>query len=69
MYDKETDEFKGFCYVEFDSLKDLEKAVALDSKVEVEKRLVKIDVADGKFPLFLNNISRHISLNSRKSCQ
>ncbi|KAK9751996.1 RNA recognition motif [Popillia japonica] len=48
VYDKETDDFKGFCYVEFDSLKDLEDAVALDSKVEVDKRIVKIDVADGK---------------------
>lgn len=49
VYDKETDDFKGFCYVEFDSLKDLEDAVALDSKVEVDKRIVKIDVADGTF--------------------
>ncbi|KRT81095.1 RNA binding protein, partial [Oryctes borbonicus] len=48
VYDKETDEFKGFCYVEFDTLKDLESAVALDNKVAVDTRLVKIDVADGK---------------------
>ncbi|KAK6641888.1 hypothetical protein RUM44_013608 [Polyplax serrata] len=46
--DKDTDEFKGFCYVEFEDLDSLKKAIQLDGKVEVEGCLIKIDVADGK---------------------
>lgn len=49
VMDKETDKFKGFCYVEFDTLNDLEQAVALDGSVEVENMPVKIDIAEGKF--------------------
>lgn len=49
--DKETDKFKGFCYVEFESLDDLVKAIELDGLIEVEKVPVKIDIAEGK----LNN--------------
>lgn len=48
VMDKETDKFKGFCYVEFETLEDLVKAVDLDGSVEVEKVPVKIDIADGK---------------------
>ncbi|KAF5294338.1 hypothetical protein FQR65_LT10791 [Abscondita terminalis] len=48
MMDKETDKFKGFCYVEFDTVEDLESAVEMDGHVEVEGQEIKIDVADGK---------------------
>ncbi|XP_056643035.1 eukaryotic translation initiation factor 4H-like [Diorhabda carinulata] len=46
--DKETDRFKGFGYVEFETLADLEQAIAMNGAVEVDGNLVKIDVADGK---------------------
>lgn len=49
--DKETDKFKGFCYVEFDSPQDLERAIALNGMVEVEGKQVKIDVADSMFKI------------------
>lgn len=45
--DKETDRFKGFGYVEFETLKDLEQAIAMNGDIEVDGNLVKIDVADG----------------------
>lgn len=45
--DKETDRFKGFCYVEFDTIKDLEQAIEMDGIVEVETNRIKIDVAEG----------------------
>ncbi|KAL3271308.1 hypothetical protein HHI36_021797 [Cryptolaemus montrouzieri] len=48
VMDKETDKFKGFCYVEFDTLQDLEAAVNLNGMVEVEGNTIKIDVAEGK---------------------
>lgn len=48
VMDKETDRFKGFCYVEFESLDDLKEAVEMDGLVEVQKHLIKIDVAEGK---------------------
>ncbi|KAB0791762.1 hypothetical protein PPYR_03562 [Photinus pyralis] len=48
MMDRETDKFKGFCYVEFETLEDLEAAVSLDGQVDVEGQEIKIDVADGK---------------------
>lgn len=46
--DKETDRFKGFCYVEFETIRDLEEAVNLDGVVEVEGNRIKIDVAEGE---------------------
>lgn len=46
--DKETDRFKGFCYVEFETAKDLQEAVALDGCVAVEDQTIKIDVAEGQ---------------------
>ncbi|XP_043262704.1 eukaryotic translation initiation factor 4H-like isoform X2 [Colletes gigas] len=46
--DKETDRFKGFCYVEFEDLANLEAALEMDGAVEVDKSLIKIDVAEGK---------------------
>lgn len=48
VMDKETDKFKGFCYVEFDTLQDLEEAVALNGLIDVEGTTIKIDVAEGK---------------------
>ncbi|XP_050501854.1 eukaryotic translation initiation factor 4H-like [Diabrotica virgifera virgifera] len=44
--DKETDRFKGFGYVEFETLHDLEQAISMN--VEVDGNILKIDVADGK---------------------
>lgn len=46
--DKETDRFKGFCYVEFDTINDLEKAISMNGLVEVEGHNIKIDIAEGK---------------------
>ncbi|XP_043504443.1 eukaryotic translation initiation factor 4H-like isoform X2 [Polistes fuscatus] len=46
--DRETDRFKGFCYVEFEDLSDLEAALDLDGSVDVEGSIIKIDVAEGK---------------------
>lgn len=54
VMDKDTDRFKGFCYVEFDTLQDLEKAIDLNGLIEVENKQVKIDVADGNPFLLLN---------------
>lgn len=47
--DKETDRFKGFGYVEFNSLKDLEMALSMNGEVSVEGHIIKIDVAEGTF--------------------
>lgn len=49
--DKETDRFKGFCYVEFETAKDLQQAISMDGTVEVEGNMIKIDVAEGEFCL------------------
>ncbi|KOC64164.1 Eukaryotic translation initiation factor 4H [Habropoda laboriosa] len=46
--DKETDRFKGFCYVEFEDCADLEAALEMDGTIEIDRSLIKIDVADGK---------------------
>ena len=46
--DKETDRFKGFCYVEFNDLADLVSALEMDGTIQVERSLIKIDVAEGK---------------------
>ncbi|KAJ8958472.1 hypothetical protein NQ318_002264 [Aromia moschata] len=46
--DKETDRFKGFCYVEFETLEDLEEALEMNGFVDVENQKIKIDVAEGK---------------------
>ncbi|KAG5893526.1 hypothetical protein JTB14_006062 [Gonioctena quinquepunctata] len=48
VMDKETDEFKGFGYVEFDTLRDLEQAIVLNGEVDVESHTIKMDVAEGK---------------------
>lgn len=48
--DKETDQFKGFCYVEFDTLQDLEDAVSLDGRIVLDNnpQPLRIDVAEQK---------------------
>ncbi|XP_053980571.1 eukaryotic translation initiation factor 4H-like [Hylaeus volcanicus] len=46
--DKETDRFKGFCYVEFEYLADLEAALQMNGAIEVNNCMLKIDVAEGK---------------------
>lgn len=52
VMDKETDRFKGFCYVEFDTLQDLETAISMNGNVEVDGNMIKIDVAEGKYCIF-----------------
>lgn len=47
--DKDTDKFKGFCYVEFESVTDLENAIQMDGFVDVEGLFIRIDVAEGNF--------------------
>jgi RNA recognition motif-containing protein len=47
MRDRETDNFKGFAYVEFGNREDLEKALDLDG-VEFDKKIVRIDVAEDR---------------------
>ncbi|KAL1454194.1 hypothetical protein WDU94_010474 [Cyamophila willieti] len=46
--DKETDRFKGFCYVEFSELEDLRQALLKDGKIRVDNQEVRLDIADGK---------------------
>lgn len=54
--DKETDRFKGFCYVEFETLQDLEAAISMNGEVEVEQHIVKIDVAEGTWFSWKENV-------------
>lgn len=48
--DKDTDQFKGFCYVEFDTLDHLEKAIGMDGRIKLEESPtpLRIDIADRK---------------------
>ncbi|KAJ8884244.1 hypothetical protein PR048_016101 [Dryococelus australis] len=46
--DRDTDRFKGFCYVELEDCRDLERVLNLDGLLSVEGRCLKIDVADDK---------------------
>lgn len=48
--DRETDQFKGFCYVEFESLSDLESALELDGRIQLEgySSPLRIDIAEQK---------------------
>ncbi|OWR55016.1 eukaryotic translation initiation factor 4H like protein [Danaus plexippus plexippus] len=48
VMDKETDLFKGFCYVEFEYLNDLIKAIEMNGSLKVDDKFVKIDVAEEK---------------------
>ncbi|XP_022709428.1 eukaryotic translation initiation factor 4H-like isoform X1 [Varroa jacobsoni] len=45
--DKETDRFKGYCYVEFDTRESLEQALELN-EAEVNGKIIKVDVAEGR---------------------
>lgn len=46
--DRETDRFKGFCYVEFEHLEDLIKAIEMNGILNVDGAFIKIDVAEEK---------------------
>lgn len=48
--DRETDHFKGYCYVEFEDLDDLKAALDLDSLIELDNahETLRIDVAEPK---------------------
>ena len=45
--DRETDRFKGFCYVEFETPKDLIQALELDGVI-CEGKTLRVDVAEGR---------------------
>lgn len=48
--DKETDQFKGFCYVEFETIEELEEAVSLDGRIVLDNnpQPLRIDIAEQK---------------------
>lgn len=48
--DRDTDQFKGYCYVEFESQKDLTEVLKLDGRIQLEESLapLRIDVAEQK---------------------
>ena len=48
--DKETDQFKGFCYVEFESIDHFEEVLSLDGRITLDNSPapLRIDVAEHK---------------------
>lgn len=48
--DRETDQFKGFCYVEFENVIDLEQALELNDRIQLEgySQPLRIDIAEQK---------------------
>ncbi|RZF46807.1 hypothetical protein LSTR_LSTR012030 [Laodelphax striatellus] len=45
--DKDSDKFKGFCYVEFEDRESLEQALNL-GEIYVDQHLVRVDIADNR---------------------
>lgn len=48
VHDRDTDKFKGYCYVEFDSKNDLIGVLNMDGILFLEDQMIRIDVAEGK---------------------
>lgn len=46
--DRETDAFKGFCYVEFEDIDSLRGALSLNDLINIDGNLIRIDIADDK---------------------
>ena len=48
--DRETDQFKGFCYVEFETLDNLERALEFDGRIKLDdiSAPLRIDIAERK---------------------